>query len=75
MKLEDEKKHNAKCIADVEAMLVTIAESHKSEMLKLKGKKIVSSYHAFVECHRCVDCMMKPFEVLQVLSVVSLLRF
>jgi hypothetical protein len=38
LKLEDEKKATAKRIADLESMLTTQAESHKSEMLKLKEK-------------------------------------
>jgi hypothetical protein len=36
LKLEDEKKDNAKHIADLEAMMAAQAESHKSEMLKLQ---------------------------------------
>lgn len=38
LKLEEENKNNAKRIADLEAMLATQDESHKSEMLKLKER-------------------------------------
>jgi uncharacterized coiled-coil DUF342 family protein len=34
--LEDEKKQNAKCIADLEAKLAAQAEAHGFEMSKLK---------------------------------------
>jgi hypothetical protein len=33
--------------------------------------KTVSYCHAFVGCQHCVGCTLKPFQVLEVLSVVS----
>lgn len=36
--MEDEKKQNAKCIADLEAKLAAQAEAHGFEMSKLKEK-------------------------------------
>jgi hypothetical protein len=38
LKLEDEKKASANRIAELESLLRTQAESHKSEMMKLKDK-------------------------------------